>query len=115
MQQTARTLEQLGAGCLCAPCVTSHYFYRELAGGVSIPLSQYADGNRTGTESCWTQKGSIHNTGTVSTGLFQNALEACGLSPPCLVTAKKLVMSLIYDEIKAGRPADPEKVRNRLP
>ena len=38
MTATAKTLEGLGAGCLCAPCVTSHYFYKELAGSVSSPF-----------------------------------------------------------------------------
>ena len=32
LEGMAHALENLGCGVLCAPCVTSHYFYEELAG-----------------------------------------------------------------------------------
>ena len=38
MRDTAQTLERLGAGVICAPCVTSHYFYKELQESVSVPF-----------------------------------------------------------------------------
>ena len=38
MRDTAQTLERLGAGVICAPCVTSHCFYPELAASVSVPF-----------------------------------------------------------------------------
>lgn len=111
MQQTARTLEQLGAGCLCAPCVTSHYFYGELAGSVSIPFLNMLTETAQELKAAGRRKaGILATTGTVSTGLFQTALEACGLKAAVPGShGQNLVMSLIYDEIKAGRPADPEK------
>lgn len=111
MQQTAQTLEQLGAGCLCAPCVTSHYFYRELAGSVSIPFLNMLTETAQELKAAGRRKaGILATTGTVSTGLFQAALEACGLESAVPGSyGQNLVMSLIYDEIKAGRPADPKK------
>lgn len=111
LEKTARTLEGLGAGCLCAPCVTSHYFYKELAACVHIPFVNMlaetaAELYRAGRR----KVGVMATTGTVRTGLFQRALAEYGLtavlpSPAC----QELTMSLIYDEIKAGQPADPRK------
>ena len=37
LEGMAHALENLGCGVLCAPCVTSHYFYQELAGCVKVP------------------------------------------------------------------------------
>ena len=38
LEGMAHALENLGCGVLCAPCVTSHYFYQELAGCVKVPF-----------------------------------------------------------------------------
>lgn len=111
MQATARTLEKLGAGCLCAPCVTSHCFYRELSQSVSVPfLNMVTETTAELTRAGKKRVGIMATTGTLNTGLFQAAfssgsLEAVFPSPE----GQKLVMSLIYDEIKAGKPADLEK------
>ena len=112
IQAAAHALEGLGAGCLCAPCVTSHYFYGDLAGCVSVPFLNMlaetaaelqAEGKRS--------VGIMATSGTVRTGLFQSALNQVGLAavlpPP---EGQALVMSLIYDEIKAGLPPDLEKL-----
>ncbi len=111
MKNTARTLEGLGAGVLCAPCVTSHYFYRELAGCVSVPFLNMVAETAAELKAAGKRKvGIMATTGTVTTGLFQNALAENGLD--AVIPGKegqKLVMSLIYDEIKAGKPASPAK------
>ncbi len=111
MRATAQTLEQLGAGVLCAPCVTSHFFYRELSASVSVPFLHMVKETAKELKVEGRKKvGILATTGTVRTGLFQSALEEKGLdfavpeSP-----GQQLVMSLIYEEIKAGLPPDPEK------
>lgn len=111
MQKTARTLENLGAGVLCAPCVTSHYFYRELQGSVSVPFLNMVEETAKELKRAGKRKaGIMATTGTVSTGLFQNTFAQNGLEAVIPGgEGQKLVMSLIYDEIKAGKPADPEK------
>ena len=38
LEDMAQTLERIGCGVLCAPCVTSHYFYPELSSSVSVPF-----------------------------------------------------------------------------
>lgn len=111
MTQTAKTLESLGAGVLCAPCVTSHYFYRELAQSVKIPFVNMVSETARELKAAGRKKaGIMATTGTVRTKLFQDAFEAAGLTAVTPDDAgQALVMSLIYDDIKAGRPADPEK------
>lgn len=111
MQKTAKTLESLGAGVLCAPCVTSHYFYRELQGGVSVPFLNMVEETAKELRNAGKRKaGIMATTGTVSTGLFQNTFAKNGLEAVIPgEEGQKLVMSLIYDDIKAGKPADPEK------
>lgn len=113
MQKTAKTLESLGAGVLCAPCVTSHYFYRELAGSVSIPfLNMVEEAARELTAAKKKKPGILATTGTVRTGLFQSVFAGRGLEAvPPSPKGQELVMSLIYDDIKAGKPADREKFR----
>ena len=113
MTATAKTLEGLGAGCLCAPCVTSHFFYRELADSVSVPfLNMVEETAKELKEAGKKHPGILATTGTVSTGLFQNAFQEQGLTAVLPdEQGQGLVMSLIYDDIKAGKPADPEKFR----
>ena len=110
---TAQTLERLGAGCLCAPCVTAHYFYRELADSVSVPFLNMVEETAKELKSAGKKRpGILATTGTVSTGLFQSAFEVQGLTAVLPDEhGQQLVMSLIYDDIKAGKPADPEKFR----
>lgn len=113
LQHMAQTLEGMGAGVLCAPCVTSHYFFRELQGSVSVPfVHMVAETARELREAGKHKAGILATTGTAKTGLFQTALEQEGLSFALpSQTSQELVMSLIYDDIKAGKPADPEKFR----
>lgn len=111
LAETARTLEGLGAGVLCAPCVTSHYFYGELSACVGVPFVNMlaetaAELHRAGKR----KVGIMATTGTVRTGLLQGALEAVGLEAraPSEV-CQELVMSIIYEEIKAGKAASRGK------
>lgn len=113
MQKTAQTLEQLGAGVLCAPCVTSHAFYPQLAASVKIPfLNMVTETAAELSANGCKRVGIMATSGTVRTGLFQSALTQAGIAPVLPSDrCQQLVMSVIYDEIKAGKPADPEKFR----
>lgn len=111
MRDTAQTLERLGAGVICAPCVTSHCFYPELSASVSVPFLHMVE--ETGRELLAAGKhkvGILATTGTVRTRLFQDTFSRQGLEA---VTpgpeGQAWVMSLIYEDIKAGRPADMGK------
>ena len=111
MRDTAQTLERLGAGIICAPCVTSHCFYPELAASVSVPfLHMVEEAGRELLAAGKKRAGILATTGTVKMGLFQKALESAGVEWAIPGEAgQRLVMSLIYEDIKAGRPANMGK------
>ncbi len=113
LHQMAHTLETMGARVLCAPCVTSHYFYRELSEGVSVPFLHMVEETARELQAAGKKKaGILATTGTVKTGLFQTALEKFGLEYALPgEKGQTLTMSLIYDDIKAGRPANMDKFR----
>ena len=89
MIDIAQKLEALGVCALATPCVTAHSFHDELQSSVHIPF--------------------IH---MVHMGLFQTALTEAGLSYVLPNDEmQQNVMSLIYDCVKAGEPADMVKFR----
>src|SRR5699024_6314586 len=72
LEHMAHTLQGIGAGVLCAPCVTSHYFYEELAGSVTVPFVHMVKETARELRLAGKQKaGILATTGTVQTGLFQ--------------------------------------------
>lgn len=108
MTNTAKTLESLNACCLAAPCVTSHALFPEIQAQVGIPLINMVEETaRYLQERGKKHVGIMATSGTVETGLFQTALQARGLG--AIVPAPEMqqrVMHLIYQNIKAGIPAD---------
>ena len=54
--------------------------------------------------------GILATDGTIQTELYQKEFAAAGIQAVVPTPqAQKLVMSLIYDDVKAGRDGDPEK------
>ena len=107
----ARLLERGGCTVLAIPCNTSHYFADRLQSELSLRLVHMpretvgvlaAEGKR--------KVGILATDGTVRTGVYQKECDARGieaLSPPDDI--QKLVMSIIYDEIKRGETGSREK------
>ena len=106
-----RLREQGGCTALAIPCNTSHYFADRLQSDLSIPLIHMpretvgvlaAEGKR--------KVGILGTDGTVQTGVYQKecaARDLLGIAPPAEI--QKLVMSIIYDEIKRGEKGSREK------
>ena len=107
----ARLLEGAGCTVIAVPCNTSHFFLDQVQKEISIPIlhmiretakALHAQGR--------TRPGILATDGTIQTGLYQKEFSAMGIqavipSPQ----AQELVMSLIYDDVKAGRDGDPQK------
>ncbi len=112
-------LSQQGVGCIAIPCVTAHCFYEDLRREVSVPILHGIEATASLLRDAGIQKvGIMATTGTVQTQLFQNKLTALGIEPivPDQATQKD-VMHLIFDCIKADRPADMavfRRVEDRL-
>lgn len=111
MMETARILEKLGVANIAVTCITSHHFFRELAAAVGIPLLNIV--RETAAYLCGQgirKAGILATSGTVTTRLFQDALEEAGLSwETPSPQGQAQVMDLIYNQVKAGKPADLEE------
>ena len=119
MIRVGRALANQGAERIAIPCVTAHYFYRELEESIPVPiingLAQTVEHlKQRGVE----QAGIMATHGTITAGLFRDAMLARGIRP--IVPSperQKDVMRLIYDDIKANRPPRMEvfgRVREEL-
>lgn len=105
---SARTLESIGAQVLAMPCMTAYSFSREIAGAVSAelihPIEETA--HLLAENGCH-NVGIMATDGTLRVGLFQQALSAAGIA--CSIPEEKqqrLVMHMIYENVKKGQPAD---------
>lgn len=109
----AKTLEKLEVKNIAIPCNTSHYFYEKVQKETSIPiihmvketisyiLEEFSEVKKIGI---------MGTNGTIQAGVYHKEGEAQGvevLSPS--TDAQADVMSLIYDDIKQGKPGDKEK------
>lgn len=119
MIRVGRALANQGAERIAIPCVTAHYFYRRLEESIPVPiingLAQTVEHlKQRGVE----QAGIMATDGTITAGLFRDAMLARGIRP--IVPSperQKDVMRLIYDDIKANRPPRMEvfgRVREEL-
>ncbi|MBM6723683.1 aspartate/glutamate racemase family protein [Pseudoflavonifractor phocaeensis] len=107
----ARLLERGGCTVLAIPCNTSHYFADRLQGELSLRLI-HMPRETVGVlaEEGKKKVGILATDGTVRTGIYQKECDARNieaLSPP--EDIQKLVMSIIYDEIKRGETGSREK------
>jgi aspartate racemase len=109
MIETARNLERAGADFIVIPCVTAHYFIRELSEGIDIPVisiieevTEELERRLPGIE----RTGLIATTATIRARLFQDRLSEQDIEVivPSPEEQEHLVMSPIYGEsgIKAG-------------
>lgn len=106
-------LREAGAELLAIPCITAHYFHADLEKALGIPvvngLSETAAYLAKERKTC---AGIMATDGTICSGLLQNVLRDSGIeSIVPEEESQSKVMSMIYNEIKAGKPVDMEKFR----
>lgn len=109
----ARELENFGASCIAIPCITSHHFYSEFSEATGIPIINIVSETAAYLKAHGIQKAGIMATsGTISTNLFQNALtkQEIAFATPSDEGQQK-VMRLIYENVKAGIPAEMDLFR----
>ena len=107
----AKLLERCGCTVIAIPCNTSHYFVDRLQGEVGVPILHMiretaavlaAQGKK--------RPGVLATDGTIRTGLYQKEFSALGMEAVAPdPDTQKLVMSIIYDEIKQGEKGSREK------
>ena len=101
-------LKTLGAGVLSTPCVTAHYFHEELQNGTGLPMIHAIRAvAELLKESGIRRVGLMATDGTVRSGIFQRQVEDLGMELVLpSVAGQKGVMTLIYDQVKAGIAPD---------
>ena len=107
----AKLLQDCGCTAIAIPCNTSHYFVDRLQTEIQTPIIHMI----RETARCLLQQGKrrpgiLGTDGTIQSGLYQKECEALGLEAVAPdPETQKVVMSVIYDEIKRGEQGSREK------
>lgn len=112
MREDAQALETLGCTCIAIPCNTSHYFYDKIQSFTGVPIIHMPrEAVREATQARRARRIGIMGTdGTVRSGVYARECEALGVE--CMAPSPERqadVMSIIYENVKAGHPADMGK------
>lgn len=104
MKKSAKRLEEAGADVLIIACNTAHYFYDSVCEDISIPVLHMPRLTAQRLLDMGVKKAGVLATdGTCESGVYGNALEEEGIEPVYPSAEKqKIIMSLIYDHVKAG-------------
>ena len=106
----AALLENCGCTAIAIPCNTSHYFVDRLQGDVRVPIVHMIRETAAALAASGKRRpGILATDGTVRSGLYQRECAALGMEAvvPDEQT-QKLVMEIIYDQIKQGKPGSRE-------
>ena len=111
MIRTGNALARQGAKLIAIPCMTAHYFHRELTRYIEAPIVHAIHETAVHLKKHGITKAGIMATdGTIRSKLFQQELEKHGITPVIPgEQGQKCVMSVIYDDIKANKPAGMDK------
>ena len=113
---SAISLEKAGADFILMPCVTAHYFYKEIVKHITIPflhLLEESVGYVKRELGHVRRIGLLATDGTVQTGLFQELFNKNGIE---IVVPKKegqnLIMKALYQKegVKAGYIGRPREM-----
>ena len=96
---------------LAIPCNTSHYFADRLQGDIGVPIIHMLREAAAALAAQGKKRpGILATDGTIQTGLYQKECAAVGMEAVAPdPDTQKLVMSIIYDEIKQGEKGSREK------
>lgn len=114
--ESGKKLEQCGAELLVIPCNTSHYFYSYIQSRLSIPVIHMPQETVKECKNLsFDTVGILATTGTRKTEIYDHALEKFGIKgiyPDR--EGQELLMSIIYDYVKAGKRADSSMFHKQI-
>lgn len=105
-------LEALGCTHIAIPCNTSHFFYPQIQASTSVPVIHMPrEAVREAVVARGARRIGIMGTdGTIRSGVYARECEAAGVGYVTPSPASQAdVMSIIYDDVKAGREVDMHK------
>lgn len=115
MADDGRRLEAFGADFLVLPCNTAHSFTDEIARAVSVPVVSIIEETVAAARrrvAPLVSVGLLATSGTVASGVYQRALASHGVTAVLPDDADQAaVMTIIYQQVKAGRPVDVALLR----
>ena len=108
MLAIGQKLAALGAEQIAIPCVTAHYFYDALETGIPVNIINGVQETVLHLkENGITNVGIMATDGTVASGIFRRELTKWDMTALVPSAARqKDVMHIIFNNIKAGKPAD---------
>ena len=111
LQSAARALARQRVSCIAIPCVTAHYFHRELQGCVPVPILNGVEQTARLIQSQgYHSAGILATEGTIRSRLFARELELAGVTP--IIPSEQGqadITHLIYENIKAGKPPEMDR------
>lgn len=114
MVKVGKGLVSQGAEVIAIPCITAHFFQKQLEEEIGIPILNAIEETALYLKAAGIEKAGIMATdGTIASGLFQKTLTNHQIS--CIVPdreGQKQVMHLIYEDIKSGKPVDLSMFEN---
>lgn len=106
-----KELEERGAEVIAMPCNTAFYFYDAITESGLPILHAIRETVLCLQEAGVKRAGILATDGTVQTGLFQSEMEEVGIQAVLPDAAhQKLVMSMIYEDVKAGHTISKDKL-----
>ena len=111
LKSVGHALVRQKVSCIAIPCVTAHYFHRELQRDIPVPIINGVEETVLLLKKAGIRRVGIMATdGTVRSRLLSGELDFAGILP-VLPSRKRQadVTHLIYENVKAGRPADMER------
>ena len=108
--EVGNVLKSSGAEVIAIPCITAHFFHNEIVNALELPIIHAIEETASYLKTRnITKIGIMATDGTIQSGLFQKTFQNNGQQSvlPDEENQKK-VMSIIYDNVKAGKAVDME-------
>lgn len=110
LEEDVKFLENSGVSSIAIPCNTSHYFWNELQEQTNVPIINMVRESVVAVKKKNPGKiGILATDGTVFSGIYRKECENAGIE--CFVPDsenQKIVMKIIYEQIKKGIPGNDE-------
>ena len=108
MLEIAKALESQNIDYIAMPCITAHYFHKQLSEGVSVPVSNGIKEAADYLQQAGINKvGIMATSGTAKTRLFDSVFKDYKIE--CIYpddNSQHKLMDIIYQGVKAGKPVD---------
>ena len=113
LKNVGHELVRQKVSCIAIPCVTAHYFHKELQASIPVPIiNGVAETVNLLKERGVRKAGIMATDGTVRSQLLSRELDFAGIIPVLPSPERQEdVMHLIYKNVKAGKPADMDRFR----